>query len=106
MLCAFGVNPSGLPGVGNAWLVANRTAPNFAHGLHRHFNDGLEKMLALYPTLHAWADGRNSLHHLWMLRMGFELTENIMYFGEEGVPFLLFTINQEMHQRCASQARH
>lgn len=106
VLCVFGVCPSGLnPRIGNAWLAATNEAVKYVHRLHRHFEEGLVQMLDVYPTLHAWADERNVLHGKWMLKMGFERTESLLHFGEPSVPFRLFTITKEMHDRCASQAQ-
>jgi len=95
VLMAFGVNPYGSLRAGIAWLVATNAAVRHIHALHAHFKEGLGQMLAVRPELHAWADERNTLHHEWMLRMGFERTERQLYFNDAAVPFRLFVITKK-----------
>lgn len=92
-ILAFGVQPSTLKGVGDAWLVATNVAPQHYRALRRLFEVGLRQMLLLFPTLHAWADSRNAMHHRWMRAMGFVHAGRTATIG--GVPFYLFTYTKD-----------
>lgn len=85
----------------NAWLVATNEAVQHYRSLRRVFPQGLELMLSVSPTLYAYADSRNILHHRWMEVMGFEAWQYFnLLIGE--VPFHLYKYEKETQQVCAS----
>lgn len=94
-LLAFGVIPHArLWDVGKVWLVATNAAVLHYRDLRRVYFEGLMLMLEFFPTLHAWADSRNTLHHRWMEVMGFKRTDKVVLLGEREDPFFLFTYNK------------
>lgn len=104
ILLAFGVVELPLNGIGNAWMLCTNRSVRLYRALHQHWRKHLDQMLAIRPVLHAWADGRNTLHHRWMQRMGFVDAGVTRYYGQ--YPFRLFVYSKELHQApCVSQAR-
>lgn len=103
-LLAFGVVPHArLRSVGTVWLVATEGAVSHYRDLRRVYFVGFKLMLEFFPTLHAWADSRNTLHHRWMEVMGFKRTDKVVLLGEGEDPFFLFTYNSNKEQtECAS----
>lgn len=102
-LMVFGVNVTGLNPIGQAWMIATTPALRLVHSLHRHHHEYIGEMLKVRSVLHAWADTRNSIHLLWMERMGWEPTHTLCNLGAGEVPFVLYTYSKELHERCASR---
>lgn len=100
VLALGGATPSILRGVGNAWMILTKEGASRPHRLQRNFFIFLRSLLETYPTLHAWADARNTLHHEWMLKCGFIQTSAVVTIG--GFPFILFTYTKEQQATCAS----
>lgn len=75
---------------GNAWMIATNEAASRVHEMHRLFKRGIGRMHELYDELEAWAYDKNTLHHEWMLRMGFKDTGRTASFGLPGSTFKLF----------------
>lgn len=92
-LAAGGATPSILRGVGNAWMILTKEGASRPHRLQRNFFIFLRSLLGTYPTLHAWADARNIMHHEWMLKCGFTQTDAVVTIG--GFPFILFTYSKD-----------
>lgn len=95
-LAMWGVEPTldefgYLPAVaiwGNAWMVATPEAVKRAHSMHRFFKQGIADMHALYPTLLATSYAKNTVHHDWMLRMGFMLRVPMVINGHDYLQFI------------------
>lgn len=84
---------------GYVWLFATQHAETVALSLHRVLKPNLKDLLDRWPKLHAWADARNELHHVWLRWLGF--TEEREDFIEPfGLPFKLFTLEAA---QCASK---
>lgn len=90
VLCIWGVSETGDQGVGSAWLIATNRALRHVIGLHRHLEGALERMHARYPTLVAWAFGRNAVHLKWLRRLGFQQTGRLGTYELPGFPFIEF----------------
>lgn len=96
-LCMWGVD--NLPdGSGWVWLFAtNRAVPLFLP-IHRHLKSELGAILSRWPTLHAYSDARNLLHHRWLGWLGFTYGREVP-LGPFGLPFKHYT----KEALCASQ---
>ncbi len=89
MLAIWGATPSTHPELAYAWFIASDDVARHVHALHRFFKDGIAEMHSRFPILHAVAYSRNTLHHEWMLRMGFRDTGLNERLGL-GFDFILF----------------
>lgn len=88
-LVIYGVNDWGDYGLG--WLVAANKAVPLGYAMHRTVWRGvLETVHERWPKLKAYSDCRNTLHHLWMLRLGFNLIDKVDQYGAKGFPFYVF----------------
>lgn len=84
-LCYWGVDASS----GEVWLVATAQAERVALLIHRELRPEFQKVLDLHPRPHCYADSRNSLHHRWLIWLGFERAEEVRY-GPLQMPFIHF----------------
>lgn len=84
-LCVWGVDDNG-DGSGNIWLFATERAAKFAIAIHRNLRSEMDTMLARWPTLVAFSDRRNTVHHTWLDWIGFEF-EREVFLKPFGLPF-------------------
>lgn len=75
---------------GTVWMLATREAERRVHSLHRLFREGIGLMHRQCEVLEAWAYCKNTLHHKWMVRMGFTPTGQSAKLGLGVHDFYLF----------------
>lgn len=80
-------------GTASAWMVATNQAQRRVHEMHRFFKQGIAEMHKDHHTLVAAAAHHNTLHHKWMLRMGFVQTP-LDVRNELGFRFIIFMRDQ------------
>lgn len=88
----WGVGPKHLGydnDTGIAWMVASRKAQRHLHSMHRLFEKGISNMHSRFHHLEAWAYSKNTLHHLWMERFGWQRTGRVAHFAT-GLGFIEF----------------
>lgn len=89
----WGVDKTREEGVGSAWMFATIHASRLRLALHKAVLPEIEELHRAYPTLIAWSDRRNTLHHTWLRWLGFkEITS--AYYGTMGLPFIYFRKEQ------------
>ncbi len=70
-LAVYGVRPTDVPGVGQAFFVAAQDAMPHWRSIQRRGAAILLRMLQAYPRIIAWTHHANTVHHRWMETMGF-----------------------------------
>ncbi|UIY29182.1 hypothetical protein LZK73_21860 [Neorhizobium galegae] len=78
---------------GSVWMFATSTAERHAIAIHRHLKPQLQDILSRWAYLEAWADSRNTKHHLWLEWLGFQY-EREEFLEPLGLPFKLYTLRR------------
>lgn len=87
-LCMWGIDELE-PGVGWVWMFATTRAVPLFFPLHRHLRAGMDEVLERWPTLHAYSDSRNTIHHRWLKWLDFTHSEDVI-LGPYGLHFKHF----------------
>lgn len=88
----WGAHPTGVPGVGMAWLVATKAAQKDGPAIHRMLRKAgeVERLQAHFKTLVAWAYDLNTLHHYWLRKVGFQF-QGVGTLYPSLLPYHLYT---------------
>jgi hypothetical protein len=89
VVAAFGVVPSGTPGLGKPWMVGTSNIDHHAIAFLRLSKQVLTNIMLRWPRLENWADARNVRGLRWLRFMGFTIHDPIL-LGEKGLPFHRF----------------
>lgn len=73
-------------GAGLLWFAATNEGYNHLPDFAATVPAALDLMHARYPTLIAYVDDRNFIHHQWLIAMGFEF-KALEHVGPFGLPF-------------------
>ncbi|MEW6121296.1 MAG: hypothetical protein AB1698_01685 [Pseudomonadota bacterium] len=75
--------------LGQIWMAASEQAVPLATSIHETMSPSLRLLDAAYPSTVAYADRRNSVHLVWLRRLGWEAQETIT-IGPKGLPYTKF----------------
>ncbi len=90
LLAMWGVDDALEPDVGSVWLFATNKAVEVFLPIHRHLKHELGAILDRWPTLMAYADARNTVHHKWLEWLKFK-HEGTVHLQPFGLPFKIYS---------------
>lgn len=88
---------------GRPWMLCTDLAvsPRWRRTFVKHSRDYINNWQAEFPRLHNFTDARNSMHHVWLRRVGFTFVALNVPHGPQGLPFHEFVL--ERTSLCATE---
>ncbi|WMM94909.1 hypothetical protein CRP804_gp31 [Roseobacter phage CRP-804] len=86
----YGVNDTGVTGLGSIWLLATPDLLKVQRQFLRECREGISEISQGYSCVFNYTDARNAVHHKWLKWCGFTFIKEHKNFGKQQETFYEF----------------